>query len=99
EEAVEVVEPPAVRPTIERTRRALLTVGRHVPLPEGRRGGAVLLEDAWQRRAITREDGGVAGVATGELTDRTEPDGVVVASSEQSRSRRRAERGDMEPVV
>src|SRR5512132_3892570 len=34
EETVEVVEPPAVRPAVERPGRALLPVGREVPLTE-----------------------------------------------------------------
>ena len=99
EEAVEVVEPPTVRPAIERTCRALLPVGRQMPLPV--RGGAVAVvaQDARQRRAVPRQGRRVAGEPAGELTDRAEPDGVVVATRQQRGAGRRAEGRHVEPVV
>ncbi len=85
QEPVEVVEAPAVRPPVQRPRRSLLAVRGQVPLAE--RGGAVAVvpQDPRQRRTVTRQDGGVAGEAVGELAHRTEPDRVTVATREQSR--------------
>ena len=54
EEAVEVLEAPARGPAVERPRRALLAVGGQVPLAEGGRAVAVVAQDAWQRRSVTR---------------------------------------------
>ena len=53
EEAVEVVEAPAVRPAVERPGGALLAVRGQVPLPE--RGGAVAVvaQDPRQRRTVS----------------------------------------------
>ena len=99
EDAVEVVEAPAVGPPVERTRRALLTVRGQMPLAERRGAVAVVAQDPRQRRAVAGQDRRVARVAAGELTDRAEADGVVVAARQQGRSRRRAQRGDVEPVV
>jgi hypothetical protein len=90
EEPVEIVEPPPVRPAVERARRPLLPVGSHVPLPEGRGAVAVVPQDPGQRRAIPREDRRVPGVAAGELADRAEPDRVVVATRQERGSRRGA---------
>ena len=99
EDPVEVLESPAVRPAVERPGGTLLAVGRQVPLAEGRGAVPVVLEDPRQRRAVAWKGRGIAGEPTGELADRTEPDGVVVPPSQQRRPRWRAERRDMEPVV
>ena len=99
EDPVEVVEPPTVRPAVERPGRALLTVGRQMPLPEARRAVPVLPKDPGQRRAVPWQRGGVAGEPAGELADRAEPDRMVVAAGEQRRPGRRAQRGHVEPVV
>ena len=99
EEAVEVVEPPAGRPAVERPGRALLPVGRQVPLAERRGAVAVVPQDTRQRRAIARKGGRVPGEPARELTDRAEADGVAVPPGQQRRPRRRAQRRDVEPVV
>ncbi len=99
EEAVEVVEAPAVRPPVERAGRALLPVGRQVPLAERRRAVAVVPQDPRQRRAVPGQGRRVAGEPAGELADRAEADRVAVPPGQQRRPRRRAQRGDVEPVV
>ena len=83
QESVEVVETPAVRPTVERPRRALLSVRRQVPLPEGGGAVAVLLESPGKRRAVARQGRRVTREATCELADRPEPDCVVVPPGQQ----------------
>ena len=99
EEAVEVVEPPAGRPAVERPGRALLPVGRQVPLAERRRAVPVVPQDTRQRRAIARKGGRVPGEPARELTDRADANGVAVAPGQQRGSRRRAQRRDVEAVV
>ena len=99
EEAVEVVEPPAVRPAVQRPGRALLPVGRQVPLAERRGAVPVVPQDARQRRAVARKGRRVPGEPARELTDRAEADRVAVPPGQQRRPRRRAQRGDVEPVV
>ena len=99
EDPVEVVEAPAVRPPVERPGRTLLTVRCQMPLPERGRAVAVVPQDPRQRRAVPRQDRGVAREPAGELADRSEPDRVVVPPGQQRRARRRAQRGDVEPVV
>ena len=98
EEPPEVVEPPAVRPAIERPGRSLLVVRRQVPLAERRGRVPVLLQDPRERRAVLRQIASSRG--TRRRTPRSaEPDRVMVAPGEHRRARRRAERGDVEPVV
>ena len=99
QDPVEVVEPPAVRPAVERPCGTLLAVGCQVPLAERRRAVAVVPEDPGQRRAVPWEGGAVAGEPTRELADRAEPHRVVVPPGQQRRPRRRAQRRDVEPVV
>ncbi len=99
EDPVEVVEAPAVRPPVERPGRTLLTVRCQVPLPERGRAVSVVPQDPRQRRAVPRQDRGVAREPAGEFADRSEPDRVVVPPGQQRRARRRAQRGDMEAVV
>jgi len=70
-----------------------------VPLPERRGAIPVLRQDPRPRRALRRDHRRVTGEAAGELTDRAETDRVVVPAGQQRRPRRRAQRGDMEPVV
>ena len=99
QDPVEVVEPPAVRPAVQRPGRTLLAVGRQVPLAEARRAVAVLPQDPGQRHTIAGQRGGVAGEPARELPDRAEADEVVVPAREQRGPRRRAQRGHVEPVV
>ena len=60
EEAPEVVEPPGVRPPVERAARPLLVVRRQVPLAEDRGRIAVLLQDLRERSAILGQEPCVA---------------------------------------
>src|SRR5919112_1403997 len=99
EDAPEVVEAPGVGPQVERACGTLLLVGRHVPLAEGTGTVAVHLQDLRDRRRALGACRGVAGPTTGELADRAEANGMVVASCKQGRPRRRAQRRHVEPVV
>ena len=99
EDAIEVVEAPAVRPAVEWPGRALLPVGRQVPFAESGGAVAVVPEDTRQRRAVPRKDGRVSGEPARELADRAEADGVAVAPGEKRGPRGRAHRRDMEAVV
>ncbi len=99
EDPVEVLEPPPVRPAVERARRSLLSVGREVPLPERGRAVPVVLQDPGQRCAIPRQGRRVAREPAGELTDRAEPHGVVVATRQQRGAGRGAKGGHVEAVV
>ena len=99
QEAVEIVEPPAVRPPVERSRRPLLPVGREVPLSV--RGGAVAVvaQDPRKRRTVAGKSGRIAREPPRELTDGTEADEVVVPPGQQRGPCRGAQRRDVEPVV
>ena len=99
QEAVEVVEAPAVRPPPERPGRALLAIGGQMPLAERRGAVPVLRQDPRPRCAIPRHRRRIAGEAAGELTHRAEADRMVVPPGQQRRPGRRAQRGDVEPVV
>ena len=99
EEAPVVVEPEAGRPAVEGPGRALLVVGRQMPLADGGGHIAVLLQDPRERRAVAGDGGVVAGERARELGDEAEADSVLVASREHRRPRWRAHRGDVEAVV
>ncbi len=87
EEAVEVVEAPAVRPPVERTRRPLLAVRRQVPLAEGRGAVAVVAQDPRQRRTVPRQRGAVTGESTCELPNRSKADEMTVPTGQQRGAR------------
>ena len=99
QEAPPVVEAPAQRPVVERAGRPHLAARRHVPLAEPAGDVAVLLEDARQGGAAARPRARVAGERAGELGDGAHADAVVVAAGEHRGPRRRADGGDVEPVV
>ena len=99
EESVEVVESQPARPAIERAGGALLVVGRQVPLAERGGGVAVALEDLGDAGGALGPRRVVARPAAGELGDRAEAHGVMVAARQQRGARRRAERRHVEPVV
>ena len=82
-ETVEVLEPHAGGPLVERTRRARLIDRRVVILAEPRRFVAVLEEDAANRGAIPADHAVVTGEARRDLGDHTEPDRVMVAPGDQ----------------
>ena len=95
-ETVEVLEPHAGRPLVERTRLARLIDRRVVILSEPRRAVAVLQENATNRGAILADHAVVTGEARRDLRDHTEPDRVVVAPGDQCSPGRRAQRGRVE---
>ena len=94
-----MVETPGVRPAVERPGRPLDVIGGHVPLAEPRCRVAVSLERADERGAVLRHGRRVTRKRAGELTDRPEADGVVVAARQQGGPRWRADSGDVEAVV
>ena len=95
-EAVEILEAHAARPLIERTHQAVFVARRVVVLAEPGRRVAVLLHDLADGRVVASDDGVVSRIARGLLGNHAESHGVMVASGEQRRSRRRAERGGVE---
>ena len=99
EDAPEAVESPGVRPAVERPGRPLHVIGRHVPLSESGGRVAVALKRPDEGSAVLRHARRVAGERSGELADRPEPHGVVVAARQQGGPGGRAERGDVEAVV
>ena len=99
EDPVEVVEAPPVRPPVERPGRPLVAVRGQVPLPDRRRAVAVVPQDPRQRRAVPRQQRGVAREPSRELADRPEADRVVVPPGQQRRAGGGAQRRDVEPVV
>ena len=99
EEPIEVLKPPTDRPAIKRPRRALLTVRRQMPLTERRRAVPVVPQNPRERNAIIRNERRVAGEPGRELADRTKPNRMTVATRQQRRPRRRAQRRDVEPVI
>ena len=99
EEAVEVVEPVAGRPAVERAHRGGLVRGGVVPLPECRRLVAVMVQHLGDGGGRLRDDAGVAVEVGGPLGDRAVADAVVVPPGQQGRAGRRADRRGVERVV
>ena len=85
EDSVEVVEPPAVRPTVEWAGGSLLAIGCEMPFAEDGRAVAVVPENPRKRRAVAWQDRRIPRKPTGELTDGAETDGVVVPPGQQAR--------------
>ena len=96
EEAVEVLEPAARRPVVERTHRAGLPHGNLVALAELRRAVSVETQRLGKRRGVLGTHRAVAGRRRRDLGDRAHADGVVVAPGEESLTRRRTQRGRVE---
>ncbi len=95
-EAVEVVEAHPDRPLVERAGDGVLVGRRVVVLAEPRRGIAVVFEDPAERRTILTDDRVVAWKACRQLRDYAKARRMVVASGDQRRPRRRAQRGRVE---
>ena len=95
-EAVEVIEAHADRPLIERPGGAVLIARRVVVLAEPGCGVAVLLQDRADGGILGADHGIVARIAGGLLRDDAEADRVMIATGDQRRPRRRAQRGGME---
>jgi len=99
EEAVVVLEPETGGPAVERPRRGHLPPGREVPLPDREGVVAGVAQQARDGGRGAREVGGVAGELHRHLGHEAHADRVVVAPGEQAGPGRRAEGGDVEPLV
>ena len=99
EEAVEVVETVPGWPAVERPHRRRLIRRRVVPLAEGCRAVAVVVQHLSDRRRRFGNDSGVAVEVGSPFGNRTVADSMVVASSQERRSGRRADRRCVEAVV
>ena len=98
-EAVEVVEPEAVGPAVERPGGARLPGGRVVVLADPGGHVAVLAQHLADGAATPRQDAGVAVVAGGRLGDDAGRGGVMVAAGDERGPRRAAKRRRVEAVV
>ncbi len=99
DEAVEVLEPRAGRPGVERPHGARLPDGHLVALAELRRRVAVQLQRLGERSARVGADRVVAGRGRRDLGDAAHPDRVMVATGEECLARGGAERRGVEAVV
>ena len=99
ENAPEVIEAPGVRPAVERPGGPLDVVRSHVPLAEPGGRVAVALKGPHKGSAVLRHARRIPRERAGQLPDRSEADGVVVAAGQQSGPGRRADRGHMEAVI
>ncbi len=98
-EAVEIVEPQAVGPAVERPGRACLPGRRVVVLADPGGHVAVLAQHLADGAGRARQDRRVAVVPGRRLGDGGGRRRVVVAPGDQRRAGRRAERGGVEAVV
>ncbi len=98
-EAVVPLEPAPERPAIAWAAHRHLRAGREVPLPHRVGGVAVANEDLGEEAVLLRDPRVVSGEARGELDDTSHAVGVVVPAGQQTRARRRAQRGRVEVRV
>jgi hypothetical protein len=94
-EAVEPVEPAAQRPLVERSRRRALLHRREVPFAGAQRGVPLGLQDLGHRGGMVRDVAELMREAGAEVRDGAHPDGVLRATGQQRRARRRAQRSDV----
>ena len=99
EEAVVAVEAAAERPVVVRTGAVLRLCRHEVPLAERERAVAVRTEHLRQQCGALGDAPPVVGEAVGGLRDARHPHRMVVATGQQARARRRAQRGRVEVVV
>src|SRR5262249_7465584 len=99
DEAIEVVEAHAGRPLVERPGRARLELRGVVVLAEPGRAVAIVLQDSADCGLVPGDDAVVAGESRGLLRDDAEARRMVVASGDDGRPRRRAQRGRVEVSV
>jgi hypothetical protein len=99
DEAVELVEALARRPTVERAGDARLPDRRLMPFAEGRGGIAVQAQHLGQRCGRAGNLASVAGHAGGHLGDVAHVHLVMVAPGVERRARRRTQRRGVEVVV
>src|SRR5204862_663818 len=83
QEAPVVVKAPGVGPVVERTGRALLLLGRQMPLADRRRRVAVLVEDLRKRRRVSRPHRRIARKAAEEFRNTPQANRVMVAPRRQ----------------
>src|SRR5271154_4218455 len=95
-ETVEVLEPHAGRPLVERTRLAGLIDRCVVILAEPRGAVAVLEENPTDRGAILADHAVISRETGRNLGDHTEPDRVMIAAGDQCGPGRRAQRSRVE---
>lgn len=98
-EPVEVIEPKAGRPPLERAHHAGQPVRGVVVLPEPRRTVPVLLQDPPDSGGRPGQQRVVARVPGGPLGQETRPAIVMIAAGQQRGAGRPAHRGRMKPVV
>jgi len=70
-----------------------------MPLAKRRGAVPVIPQNPRKRNAIVRNERRIAGEPGRELPDRTKPNRMTVATGQQRRPRRRAQRRHMEPVI
>ena len=99
DEAVEILKAHAGRPLVERSDRTCGEGRRVVVLAEPRSRIAVVEQDPADGGLVLRDNAVVAGESRRLLRDDAEADRMVVASGDQRRPRRRAERGGMDVGV
>ena len=99
EEAVEVVEPVAGGPAVERAHRGGLVRGGVVPLPERRGFVAVVVEHLGHGGGRLRDDAGVAVEVGRPLGNGPVTDPVVVPAGQEGGSAGGADRGRVKRVV
>ena len=95
-EAVEVIEPQAARPLLERACQTVFVAWCVVVLAEPGRRVAILLQDFADRRVLPPDDRVIPRIAGRLLSEYTESHAVVVAPGQQRGARGRAERGRVE---
>ena len=98
-EAIEIVEPEAGGPAVERPGGGDVGLGRVVPLAEDPGGVAVVPQDLRDERGALWDHAGVAGIAGAHLDDDAGRGGVVIPAGEERGPRRRTERGGVKTIV
>jgi len=95
-EAVEIVETHPYRPLVERASDGVLVGRRVVILAKPRCGIAVVLEDSTDGGVVWTDDRVIARKAGRQLGDYAEANGMMIATGDQRRPRRRAQSGGIE---
>ena len=98
QEAVVALEPEAERPGVEGTGGRALPARCEVPLAHGHGGVAGVAQEAGEGGGRLGQAGVIAGEGQRDVGQESHPDRVVVAPGEEGGPRRRAQRGDVEPV-
>ena len=91
-EAVVAIESAPERPAVERAGRARFGQRRDMPFAEHVVAIAVRPQHLGDRSGLLRDLAAIAGIAAVEIGEAADADGVVIASGQQRRARRRAHR-------